>query len=81
MRKLTFFSILLLLINCTSIEVENDFKSWNEYLGDKSRSHYSSLSQVNTKNVKSLKKVWEYKSGGIHNSKTVSYTHLRAHET
>ena len=61
MRKLTFLSTLLVLINCNSIEVKNDFKSWNEYLGDKSRSHYSSLNQVNTKNVKSLKKIWEYK--------------------
>ena len=39
---------------------------------DKSRSHYSSLNQVNTKNVKSLKKIWEYKSGGIQNSKNTT---------
>ena len=53
MRKLTFLPILLVLINCNTVEVKNDFKSWNEYLGDKSRSHYSSLNQVNTKNEKS----------------------------
>ena len=43
---------MLTFINCKSIEVENNFKKWNEYLGDKSRSHYSSLDQVNTKNIK-----------------------------
>ena len=72
MRKLTFLYIMLVLINCNSNEVKNNFKSWNEYLGDKSRSHYSSLNQVNTNNVKSLKKIWEYKSGGILNSKNTT---------
>ena len=72
MRKLTFLSILLVLINCNSNEVKNNFKSWNEYLGDKSRSHYSSLNQVNTNNVKNLKRIWEYKSGGIQNSKNTT---------
>ena len=72
MRKSAFLLILLTFINCKSIEVENNFKKWNEYLGDKSRSHYSSLDQVNTKNVKGLKKIWEYKSGGVLNSKNTT---------
>ncbi len=72
MRKSSYLLILLTFINCRSIEVENNFESWNEYLGDKSRSHYSSLDQVNTKNVTGLKKIWEYKSGGILNSKNTT---------
>jgi quinoprotein glucose dehydrogenase len=36
---------------------------WSEYLGGPDRNHYSSLSQINTSNVSTLEKVWEYKSG------------------
>jgi quinoprotein glucose dehydrogenase len=38
-------------------------KDWPEYLGGPDRSHYSSLDQINTANVASLKPVWEYHSG------------------
>ncbi len=67
-RATSLYFLLLLLINCDSLEVENDFKKWNEYLGDKSRTHYSSLDAINKGNVLSLKKIWEYKSGGLLNS-------------
>lgn len=40
-----------------------DYSKWTEYLGGPERSHYSSLSQINTGNVSRLKKVWEYRSG------------------
>lgn len=36
---------------------------WAEYLGGPDRNHYSSLLQINTKNVSKLQKAWEYKSG------------------
>jgi quinoprotein glucose dehydrogenase len=38
-------------------------EDWPEYLGDASRSHYSTLDQINTSNVASLKPAWEYHSG------------------
>src|SRR5262245_20561398 len=37
---------------------------WPSYLGDKERSHYSSLKQINSKNVSQLKVAWTYNSGG-----------------
>lgn len=40
-----------------------DYTGWPEYLGGPDRSHYSSLTQINTSNVHQLRKVWEYKSG------------------
>lgn len=43
---------------------------WVEYNGDGARSHYSSLSQINTETVSRLKVAWTYASGGadtIHN--------------
>lgn len=42
---------------------ENDYKSWSTYLGDKSVSHYSSLHQIDTTNVRQLKIAWEYHTG------------------
>jgi quinoprotein glucose dehydrogenase len=38
-------------------------QDWPEYLGDASRSHYSTLEQINTSNVASLKVAWEFHSG------------------
>jgi quinoprotein glucose dehydrogenase len=37
---------------------------WSSYLGDNARSHYSSLKQINTRNVNQLKVAWTYQSGG-----------------
>ena len=36
---------------------------WPSYLGDKERSHYSSLKQINVRNVKKLEVAWTYNSG------------------
>ena len=37
--------------------------NWDEYLGGPDRNHYSELTQINTENVKQLKKVWEFHTG------------------
>jgi quinoprotein glucose dehydrogenase len=38
-------------------------RDWPEYLGGPDRSHYSTLDQINTSNVASLRPAWEYHSG------------------
>jgi len=38
-------------------------KDWPVYLGDKARSHYSSLHQISTRNVGGLQVAWTYHSG------------------
>ncbi len=38
-------------------------RDWPEYLGDKARSHYSPLSQINTRNVNRLAVAWTYHAG------------------
>ena len=43
-----------------SASYRDDLNSWNEYLGGPHRTHYSSLSQINTSNVKDLKIAWMY---------------------
>ncbi|WP_390890891.1 outer membrane protein assembly factor BamB family protein [Emticicia fluvialis] len=37
---------------------------WTEYNGGPDKNHFSSLTQINTENVKQLKVAWEYASGG-----------------
>ena len=38
-------------------------KDWPVYLGDKARTHYSSLDQINKSNVTRLKVAWTYDTG------------------
>jgi len=51
--------IVLFFYGCKS----NQHNTWNNYLGDKSVSHYSSLHQIDTNNVRQLKVAWIYHSG------------------
>ena len=41
------------------------FSTWSHYLGDPGRSHYSTLSQIDTTNVADLEVAWTYASGGL----------------
>ena len=47
---------------CNTSET-GDYKTWETYLGDKTASHYSSLSQIDSSNVKQLKIAWQYHTG------------------
>ena len=42
-----------------------NFGSWSHYLGDPARTHFSTLSQIDTSNVQLLRPVWSYRSGGL----------------
>jgi quinoprotein glucose dehydrogenase len=58
--------IALGLLTCASASLPchgTAAKDWPEYLGGPDRSHYSTLDQINTSNVASLKPAWEYHSG------------------
>ena len=39
------------------------FRTWEHYLGDPARTHYSSLDQINISNVSQLEVAWRYHSG------------------
>ncbi len=58
--KTLFFQILILCIlsSCSNHPVE-----WTNYGGSKANDHYSSLSQIDTNNVKDLKIAWQYHTG------------------
>lgn len=54
--------ICLFFYSCKS-EVDSKYTDWSSYLGDDSRSHYSSLNQIDTSNVQQLKVAWTYQTG------------------
>ena len=66
MRYLYVFSAFVLFTQCGPSPQngydQSSFEKWEHYLGDPSRSHYSTLSEFDSNNVKSLKIAWEYES-------------------
>ena len=77
MKQINLFLVFILLFSCSKkidrkeLNILNqNSEKWNEYLGDKARTHYSSLNQINKFNVKTLIKVWEYKSGDLNGKNT-----------
>ncbi|WP_243414840.1 PQQ-binding-like beta-propeller repeat protein [Flagellimonas aquimarina] len=69
-----FILIGIIFINCakTSDHPSNKeyHNTWQHYLGDPERSHYSTLNEIDTLNVNDLQLVWKYKSGGIQEGRT-----------
>lgn len=62
---LFFITVAFIAISAISIHkaLNNEDTDWANYGGDSGGSRYSSLSQINTSNVKSLKVAWEYDTG------------------
>lgn len=58
-----YYSLLIIwfIISCGS--PQRHFEEWTEYLGDKGRSHYSTLEQIDHTNLHNLKVAWTYASG------------------
>ncbi len=52
--------LLLLFFSCGNRESNKQYASWQVYGGDNGKMHYSSLSQVDTSNVKELQVAWVY---------------------
>ncbi|WP_350293198.1 PQQ-binding-like beta-propeller repeat protein [uncultured Croceitalea sp.] len=68
------FGLVFLFTSCKKDKPNNfenvDYKTWNDYLGDSERSHYSKLTQIDTVNVQQLELAWSYKSGGLEEGRT-----------
>lgn len=58
------FMGVLLLSGTVLLAVAAPDASWEWYLGDPARTHYSPLDQINTENVAQLEQAWIYRSGG-----------------
>ncbi len=68
MRLPLLFVLGLCIAACqqkTTINNDQVFNNWQHYLGDPSRTHYSSISQIDTASVGQLELAWSYKSGGL----------------
>ncbi len=62
-RIAAVLGICLLLLSFRMYLAKPSQSDWPEYLGGADRNHYSSLSNINISNVKSLKPVWEFHTG------------------
>ena len=63
------FLIILALISCNTNN--NNYTTWRSYKGSPENIHYSSLTQIDTTNVKNLQVAWVYHTGDadtIHHS-------------
>lgn len=76
MKTFSFIVVLCLLVGCTTssdhrTDIHEDgipasaFTTWQHYLGDPGRTHYSTLDQIDTSNVAQLDVAWTYASGGL----------------
>jgi quinoprotein glucose dehydrogenase len=59
-RLLSFLLALIILHSCKS---DKQYTTWRQYKGSNENIHYSSLTQVDTSNVKQLRVVWQYQTG------------------
>lgn len=53
-------------IDLNKIAEQNiDYRAWSHYLGDPARTHFSTLTQIDTSNIQGLQLSWSFESGGI----------------
>lgn len=63
-KRLLPVALLALITSCTFFESKNDDNAgWQVYGGSKKSQHYSSLTQIDTDNVKNLQVAWTYHTG------------------
>ncbi|MEC7263389.1 MAG: pyrroloquinoline quinone-dependent dehydrogenase, partial [Bacteroidota bacterium] len=74
MKRFSLFLLVALLASCSDEKNTSSnkdyFTTWEHYLGDPERTHYSNLDQIDTANVGQLKLAWSYKSGGLQEGRT-----------
>ena len=58
--RFCLFVLLTILFSCKS---KQEYGSWPQYKGSNENIHYSSLTQVDTTNVKQLQVAWQYHTG------------------
>ena len=73
MPRILFLIAICLLLSCSEDAQKTSksgFTTWQHYLGDSHRSHYSTLEQIDTLNVSTLELAWTYGSGGLDAGRT-----------
>jgi quinoprotein glucose dehydrogenase len=56
-------SVVILLLSLFACRSKTEYKGWSHYKGSPESIHYSSLTQVDTGNVKNLQVAWVYHTG------------------
>src|SRR5882757_5683333 len=69
----SFFIFTFYLFSCKQ-GAEKEYTSWPQYKGSNENIHYSSLTQVDTSNVKQLQVAWEYHTG---DADTVNHSQIQ----
>ena len=70
MKLPLFFSVALGVLICAGVSPAQQVRTtWQDYLGGMDSSHYSTLKQINSRNVRDLQPAWSYSTGD-----DVSYT-------
>ncbi len=65
---LLFLGGIWAMQGCTKkpeVQAFEEYRTWQSYLGDPTRSHFSSLDQINQENVKNLEVAWTYHAGDM----------------
>src|SRR5258705_1769725 len=62
-RRLVLMCIYTFYLFSCKQGSEKEYTSWPQYKGSNENIHYSSLTQVDTGNVKQLQVAWEYHTG------------------
>lgn len=62
-RRLVFFAATVTFFLASCRQPSKDYTSWPQYKGSNENIHYSSLTQMDTTNVKQLQVAWEYHTG------------------
>ena len=63
MKKQLVFLLIPFAIFLHSCQADKKYNTWQQYKGSDENIHYSSLSQIDTNNVKELQVAWEYHTG------------------
>jgi len=62
-RLAVYTTLLIFSFSCRGTAFPQAGRDWSVYLGDDSRSHYSTLSEITPENVSGLEVAWTYSSG------------------
>ncbi|WP_422858297.1 PQQ-binding-like beta-propeller repeat protein [Flagellimonas sp. S174] len=63
--RVSFLPLLLSLVfiaGCSKPKETSTYETWSTSLGDKAQTHFTTLNQIDSTNVNSLKIAWEYES-------------------
>ncbi|MEO5682468.1 MAG: PQQ-binding-like beta-propeller repeat protein [Chitinophagaceae bacterium] len=61
--KVEHYCMLIAVVACFGCQHRKTYETWKQYRGSNENIHYSSLTAIDTNNVKQLQLAWEYHTG------------------